>query len=185
MIAGTYSLVGPQRVSGRAGDDLCYARRHLRRFARAARCDPRPLGRSGDRLHRISGPGAAGRGGPGHLSSDHGNADRAQVAGGARVFLLRRFLRLCDLRGRHRPLLGALARARKSEFGRAAPAGRRDAESRTRRDRRGVGLPICGARRTDESCRAPHRPGLVHPLWARQGRRRGRGRERRRIRQAI
>ena len=41
--------------------------------------------------------------------------------------------------------------------------------SRTRRDRRGLGLPICGARRADESCRAPHHPGLVHPLWARQG----------------
>ena len=35
------------------------------------------------------------------------------------------------------------------------------------------------------ACRAAHLAGLVHPLRARQSRRRGRGRERRRLRQAI
>jgi hypothetical protein len=56
-------------------------------------------------------PGAAGGRGPGHLSADHGHAVGAEVEGGARLLLLRRVLRLHHLRGRHRHLLGALARA--------------------------------------------------------------------------
>ena len=48
-------------------------------------------------------------------------------------------------------LLGALARARKSELGGAAPAVWRDADSRTRRDRRRLGVPICGARRAERT----------------------------------
>ena len=181
----THPLVGAQRVSGRTGHDLRNARRHLRCLARAARRHPRPLRRAGHRLHRISRPGAAGGRGPGHLSADHGDADRAEIAGRARLLLLRRVLRLRDLRGRHRPLLGALARARISELCRAASAGGRDPEPRARRDRRRLGLSIRGARRAEEPRRAAHHPGLVHPLRPRQGRRRGRGRERRRLRQAV
>ena len=64
-------------------------------------------------------------------------------------------------------------------------AGRRDAEPRARRDRRRLGLSICGARRAEDPRRAAHLAGLVDPLRARQGRRRGRGRQRRRLRQAI
>ena len=56
------------------------ARRHLCGLPRAARRDPRPLRRPGHRLHRVSGPGAAGGRGPGHLSADHRDADRAAVA---------------------------------------------------------------------------------------------------------
>ena len=99
----------------------------------------------------------------------YGDANLAEDRAWCVASPFRRLLRLCDLRGRHRSLLGALARARKSELGCAALADRRDAESRTRRDRRGVGLPICGARRTDESSRAPYRPRLVHPIWTGQG----------------
>ena len=51
-------------------------------------------------------------------------------------------VRLRDLRGRHRHLLGALARARISQRRRAAAAGRRDADARAGRDRRRLGLPI-------------------------------------------
>ena len=46
----------------------------------AARRHPRPLGHAGHRLHRISRAGAAGGRGPGHLSADDGDADRAEVA---------------------------------------------------------------------------------------------------------
>ena len=42
---------------------------------------------------------------------DHRHADGAEVEGGARLLVLRRVVRLCHLRGRHRHLLGALARA--------------------------------------------------------------------------
>ena len=48
-------------------------------YASAARCHPRPLRYAGHRLHRVSGPGAAGGRGPGHLSADHGDAHRAEV----------------------------------------------------------------------------------------------------------
>ena len=161
MIAAHHPLVGPQRLSRRARHALRDGRRHLCGLPRAARRHPRPLRRAGHRLHRVSRPGAAGRRGPGHLSADHRDADRAEVARRARLLLLRRVLRLCDLRGRHRYLLGALARARISELRRAAAAGRRDAEPRARRHRRRLGLSICGARRADDaspSC-APSRIG--------------------------
>ena len=160
-------------------------RRHLRGVARAARRHSRPLRRAGHRLHRVSRPGAASGRGPGHLSADHGDADRAQVARRARLLLLRRVLRLRDLRGRHRHLLGALARARISELRGAAAAARRDAEPRSRRHRRRLGLSICGARRAAKPRRTAHHPGLVCPVRAVQRAGRGGGRQRRRLRQAI
>ena len=171
MIAAPHPLVGAQRLPRRSRDDLRDGGRHLCRLAGAARRHPRPLRRAGHRLHRVSGSGAAGRRGPGHLSADHRHAHRAEVARRARLLLLRRVLRLCDLRGWHRSLLGALARARISELSRATVAGRRDAEHRARRDRRRLGLSICGARRATLACRAAQLAGLVDPLRARQGRR--------------
>ena len=106
---------------------------------------------AGHRLHRVSRAGAAGRRGPGHLSAHHGDADRAQVARRARLLVLRRVFRLRHLRGRHRHLLGALARARISELRRAPAAAGRDPEPRSRRHRGRLGLSICGARRADEA----------------------------------
>ena len=161
MIAAIIRWSARNVVPRRPGHDLRNARRHLCCLAGAARCHPRPLRRAGHRLHRISRPGAAGGRGPGHLSADHGDADRAEIAGGARLLLLRRVLRLRDFRGRHRPLLGALAGARISQLCRAAAAGGRDAEPRARRDRRRLGLSIRGARRrrrASPSC-APFRTG--------------------------
>ena len=58
-----------------------------------------------------TGPGAAGGRGPGHLSAVDRDAVGAALEGGARLLVLRRLLRLRHLRGRHRHLLGALARA--------------------------------------------------------------------------
>ncbi len=63
----------------------------------------------GDHLHRGAGTGAAGRRRPDHLSAHHLDALGAEVEGGARLLLLRRFLRLRDLRGWHRHLLGEVA----------------------------------------------------------------------------
>ena len=103
----------------------------------------------------------------------------------ARLLLLRRLLRLCDLRGWHRSLLGALARARISELCRATATCRGNAEPRSRRDRSRVGLPICRSRVAEEPRRAPHHSGLVDPFRACQGRGRVRDRERRRLRQAV
>ena len=78
------------------------------------------------------GPGAADRREPGHLSAhDHddvgaGREDRA------RLLVVRRFLRLHPVRGRHRSLLGALARARVPEPGAVAPAGAGESLARDR-----------------------------------------------------
>ena len=155
------------------------------RLARAARRDPRSLRCPGHRLHRISRPSAAGRGGPGHLSADHRDADRAEIARRARLLVFRRVLRLCDLRGWHRSLLGPLARARISEFCGAAVAGGGDPQPSGRTPPASVGSINMSCAATEEPRRASHHPGLVHPLRSRQGGRRRRGRERRRLRQAI
>ena len=93
----------------------------------AGRCDPGPVRRAGHRLHRVPGPGAAGGRGPGHLPADDRDARRAALEGRARLLVLRRLVRLHHLRGRHRHLLGALARARVPELRprpAAAPASR-------------------------------------------------------------
>ena len=111
----------------------------------AARRHSRSLGHAGHRLHRVPGPGAAGGRGPGHLSADHVDADRAALEGRARLLVLRRVVRLRHLRGRHRHLLGALARARISQRRRQALAGRRHPDARARRQRRRLGLPVRGA----------------------------------------
>ena len=82
-------------------------RRRLCRSHDAGRCDPRSVGHASHHLHRVSGPSAASGRGSGHLSADHGDAERAEVARGARVFLFRGQFRLCDFRRRRRSLLGA------------------------------------------------------------------------------
>jgi Cu(I)/Ag(I) efflux system membrane protein CusA/SilA len=64
-------------------------------------------------------PGAAGGRGSGHLSAHHLDAGGAARQGGARLLDVRRVLRVCDLRGRHRHLLGAFARAGVPELGRS------------------------------------------------------------------
>ena len=73
---------------------------------------------------------------------DHGDAGGAACEGGARLLVLRAVVRLRDLRGRHRPLLGALARARVPERGRRPPAGGRDANPGPGCDRCRLGVPV-------------------------------------------
>ena len=101
---------------------------------------------------------------------------------GARLFVLRRIVRLRAVRGRHRSVLGALAGARVPEPGAGAAAGRREGRARPRRDRRRLDLPV-RARRSQRRAR-PRRTaraaGLVPQVRAEDGAERGRGRDRRR-----
>ena len=66
--------------------------------------------------------------------------------GRARLLVFRRLVRLRDLRGRHRHLLGALPRAGVPELRSRPPAARRDAAARPGRHRRRLGLPVRRAR---------------------------------------
>ena len=139
-----HRLVGPQPAAGAVRHRLRRRGRHLRAGPSAARRHPGSLRHPGHRLHGISRPGAAGDRGPGHLSADDGHADRAEVEGRARLLVLRRLVRLRHLRGRHRHLLGAFARARIPQRRGLAAARRRDADDRPGRDRRRLGLPVRG-----------------------------------------
>src|SRR6516162_9058757 len=119
-----HPLVRAQQLSRAAGDGLYRLRRYLCRAPYGARRDPRSLRHASDRQHRISGAGAAGDRGPGHLSADHGAARGAALQSRARLFVFRRVIRLCRVRGRHGSLLGAFARARISQFCRQTIAGK-------------------------------------------------------------
>ena len=136
-------------------------------------------------VYTESRPGAAGGRGPGHLSADHRAASvpKSQVVRGFSFFGVSFVYVIFEDGTDH--LLGPLARARVSQLGRRAPAGRRDTEPRTRRDRRGLGLSVRRAGRKDRPRRTANHPGLVRPLRPRQGGGRRRGRERRRLRQAV
>ena len=103
---------------------LRHARRHLRRLEMPLDAIPDLSDVQVIVYTEYPGPGAAGGRGPGHLSADHGDADRAAGESGARLLVLRRLLRLRHFRGRHRHLLGALPGARISELAAARlPAG--------------------------------------------------------------
>ena len=164
---------------------LATAAGHLCAPPRAARRDPRPLRHPGHRLHRVSRPGAAGRRGSGHLSALDRDAVGAEGPRRPRLLVLRRLVRLRDLRGRDRHLLGPLARARIPLRRRPQSARRRHADARAGRDRRRLGLPVRRHGREAHACRAAHDAGLAGALRPRQGGRRGRGRERRRLRAPI
>ena len=103
------------------------------------------------------------------------------------LFVLRRLVRLRHLRGRHRSLLGALARAGVPERHQGQAAGDRDADPGPRRDGTGLGLPVRagGHDRHARPRAAARRAGLVSPLRAHRGARRVGGRERRRVREAV
>ena len=110
------------------------------------------------------GTGAADRGKPGDLSAGHHDDVGARREDGARLFVLRRLLRLCAVRGRHRSVLGALAGARISQPGTGQAAGRRQTVARPGRHRRGLDLRIRagGSHRPARSRRsyAPCRTGF-------------------------
>ena len=107
-------------------------------LAHAARRAARSVRRAGHHPHDLSRAGAADRRGPGHLSADHDDAVGAGREDGARLFVLRRLVRLRPVRGRHRSVLGALARARVPEPG-AVAAAAAGARPRSGPDATGVG----------------------------------------------
>ena len=118
-------------------------------------------------VHRIPGPGAAGGRGPGHLPiSTTAMLSGADVRWCAASPFLRRFLRLRDLRGRHRHLHWARAGAGYLNF----------ASSRLPRACRPRSVPDAqraSAGSTNMRCweeheprRAAHDPGLVRALPA-------------------
>ena len=141
------------------------ARRRARRLvvhrADAARRHPRPLRHPGHRLLPL-GPLARPRGGPGHLPDRDRDARRPRGAGGARLLGLRLLLRLRDLRGRDRHLLGALAHARVPLAGHPVAPRRREDRARPRRARPRLGLPVRARRRDGQA--QPRRPALAAGL---------------------
>ncbi len=133
-----------------------------------------------------SGSGAAGHRGSGHLSAVDGHADGAEIQGRAWLLVLRRLVRLRHLRGRHRHLLGPLARARVSLSRRAVacPQALRRRSGRTR--------PVSAGSINTSSRRAKRTLAELRSTqdWQvrfapRQGGRRVRGRERRRLRAPV
>ena len=112
---------------------------------------------------RTSWPGQAPRHRrePGDLSADDDDAVGARREDGARLFVLRRLVRLCAVRRRHRSVLGALARARIPEPGAGAAAGQCQGVARPRCHRRRLDLPVragrpqryAGRRRSCVRCR--------------------------------
>jgi hypothetical protein len=106
----------------------------------AGRCLTRSFRRAGHHPHQLSGSGAADCREPGHLSAGDHHAFGARREDGARLFLLRRFLRLCAVRGWHRPLLGAFARARIPQPGAGEIARRRGIRRSVRMPRASAGF---------------------------------------------
>ena len=124
--------------------------------AHAARCAPRSVGRPGHHPHAVPGQAPQHRREPGHLSVDDHDAVGARSKDRARLFVLRRIVRVRAVRGRHRPVLGTLARARIPEPGAEPAAGRRKAGAR----------PGCHGRRLDLRVRAGRSQRSARPLAA-------------------
>ena len=105
----------------------------------------------------------------------------------ARLLVLRRLLRLRDIRGRDRSLLGTIARARKPEPGQRAPAGLRNPGARPGRHRGRLGIRVRARRseRRPRPGRAHQHPGLVPEVRTADGPWRRRGRYRRRHGAAV
>jgi hypothetical protein len=131
-----------------------------------ARRHPRPLRPTGDRLHRVDGALAHSRRGPGHLPPGDRPPRRASRRRRARPDDVRHELRLRRLRGGHRHLLGALARAGVPQHRPQPSAARR--QSRIGPDATGhrLGLPV----RPRRSLRPPRpRPATCAPGLTRSG----------------
>ncbi|EXI81948.1 MAG: hypothetical protein AW10_00893 [Candidatus Accumulibacter appositus] len=178
-------MVGAQRLPGAAGHPGSRRRRHLRGQEHAARRPAGSFRRAGDRVHPLRRAGAESGRGPGDLPPDDRHAGGTESQGGAGLLDVRRLLRLCDLRGRYRYLLGALAGTGVPELGAGQSAARRFAADRARRHRRRLGLPVRADRQGSIPGRPAQCPGLVRPLPADQGRWRRRSGQRRWLREGI
>ena len=143
-----HRVVDRQPLLRRPRGGVHRVRRDLRPAGDAPRRAAGPLRRAGDHLHRLPGAGPAGGRGPGHLSHHDADAGRSLRHRGPRLLVLRLLVRLRDLRGRHRPVLGAQPGPGVPQLRRRAPARRRDPDPRAGRHRRRLGLPVRAALRT-------------------------------------
>ena len=176
------------------GEPLSCAHRHglpgrsgtLVGVAHAGRRATGPVRHPGHRAHQLSRQAAPGGRGPGHLPADDDHAQRARRQDGARLFLLRRLLRLRPLRRQDRPYW---ARSRVVEYlnqvqsklplaprRRSVPTPPASAGSTSTR------WWTAPARQTWAVARAER---LVPEVRAEDGARRGRGRQRGRHGQAV
>ena len=178
-------MVCPQRVHRASGHVLHRCGRYLCGDQHAAGCDSGSFRRAGDHLHRVSGPGAAGGGRPGHLSAEHGHAGRAEIQGGARAFGVRRVVHLRHFRGRHRYLLGTNAGAGISQLCVGAHAAGRHPHPGAGRHGRRLGVPVRRDRGPAHAGGTAHDSGLVRALPAHQGPGRGGSGERGRLCQDL
>ena len=177
----------PEPAPRRTRDRARRRARRRRGLHDARRCAAGPLGRAGDRPDGVPGPGASGGRGAGDVPAHDDDALGPRRGHRPRLLDVRDELRLRHLRGRHRPLLGAVPRARIALADQGAPAGRRDARAGAGRDGRRLGLRVQPARHDGhERPRAvARRAGLLPPARASVGRRRGRGRGRGRLRARV
>ena len=181
-----HRLLGQEQVPRPAARGRRRARRRARAAERAARRAPRPRRHAGHRLLAV-GSQPRPRRGAGHLSDRDGDARRAARARGPRRLRLRLLVRLRDLRGRHRHLLGAHADAG-VPLGRAVAAAARFADgARARRDRSRLGVPVRarGPLGQTQPGGSAVVPGLVPALPPEGGARRVGGGLARRLRPAV
>ena len=146
---------------------------------------PGPLGRAGDRPDRVSRAGAPGGGGPGDLPPDDGHARGAPRADGPRLQFLRAQFRVHHLRRRHGHLLGPQPRAGVPELRDRPSATGGEPRARAGRHGRGLGLRVRTPQRPAQPGGAAEHPGLVPPVRTDFGKRRFRGCQHRRLRQAV
>ncbi len=145
------------------------------RHQHAGRCHPRPVGEPGHRLHRLDGPQPQGDRRPDHLSALGQPARAGGREGGAVLQRVQLLDDQRDLRRQRRFLLRPAARAGTAHALRHLPAAGRDALPGPRRHGPGPDLLVHGRRRGPGPGPAPRDPGLVRPLPAQLGPRRGPG----------
>ena len=181
------SMVAAQSFFHIAGDAHTVRRGPLRRQTDAHRRHTRPVRRAGYRQDLFPRSGPAGGGGSGYLPAHHSHAVCTESSHRARLFVLRRFLRLRDFRGRHGSVLGALAGAGIPQPGGFHPARHRQAPAWPGRHRRGLGLWLCaGGPHAQAGHLATAQPaGMVPEIRIADRARRVGNRHRRRYGQAI
>ena len=142
----------------------------------AHRCDSRPLGQPGHRLHGLVGSQPSGSGRPGQLSADGEPAGPRRRSRRPLPVGVRLLDDLRRLRRQHGPVLRPRSRPGAHEPRHQEPAGRRRADPRPRRDGRRARLLVHGGKPHSVSARPAQPAGLVHSLSAERRPRRRRSR---------
>ncbi len=186
MIRRHHRVLRPQPRAGAAGQRRGGGLRHLRPSRDPARRPAGPLGHAGHHLLSL-GPVAGHHRGPGDVPDHQRAPRRAEGEGRPGLLGLRVLVRLRDLRGRDRPLLGAVARHRIPFEDPASAARRRPDGTRAGRHRRRVGVPVRarGPQRHPLARPVALLPGLDRPVRRAVGARCRGGRVDRRLRAAV